>query len=132
MMTRALLRALRNELPLPYTFRQLGSRAPFAKTIEGRFRFCCPHCRETQAVVNPRNNLAHCFHCAKNINNIDLLLLCGFNFRDAVALLEKWLRLYRAELAAPPLRFPPAESDHAPEPIGVILRREFGNPGASR
>jgi hypothetical protein len=127
--TRALLRALRNDLPMPFTFRQLGGRAPYAQAVDGRFRFCCPHCRETQAVVNPRNNLAHCFHCAKNINNIDLLLLCGYGFRDAVTLLQRWLRLYRAELVAPPLRFPPPESDRAPEPVGAVLRREFGNRG---
>ena len=29
------------------------------------------------AAVNPRNNLAHCFSCQKNLNNIDLLLELG-------------------------------------------------------
>jgi predicted RNA-binding Zn-ribbon protein involved in translation (DUF1610 family) len=39
---------------------------------EGYFRFLCPGCGEMLATVNPRNNLAHCFCCQKNINNIDL------------------------------------------------------------
>jgi len=43
--------------------------------------------------INPRNNLAHCFHCQRNWNNIDLLLACDYNFADAVALLELWLHL---------------------------------------
>ena len=40
---------------------------------EGYFRFVCPQCGEQRATVNPRNNLAHCFCCQMNWNNIDLL-----------------------------------------------------------
>ena len=47
--------------------------------------------------VNPRNNLAHCFGCGKNFNNIDLLLSLDYNFSDAVALLESWLRQYQSQ-----------------------------------
>jgi DNA primase len=41
--------------------------------------------------VNPRNNLAHCFGCDENLNNIDLLRTLGYSFPEAVALLERWL-----------------------------------------
>ena len=41
--------------------------------------------------VNPRNNLAHCFACHKNLNNIDLLRALGYDFRSAIELLERWL-----------------------------------------
>ena len=63
--------------------------------IEGFFRFVCPYCHEIRAAVNPRNNLAHCFCCQKNINNIDLLLSIGYDFKSAVALLRKWLDEYK-------------------------------------
>jgi DNA primase len=43
-------------------------------------------------VVNPRNNLAHCFGCDENMNNIDLLRTLGYSFPEAVALLERWLK----------------------------------------
>ena len=133
MITRALLRSLRNDLPMPFAFRQLGNKAPYSKSVEGRFRFQCPHCGETQAVVNPRNNLAHCFHCGKNINNIDLLLALGYEFVDAVGLLQQWLRLYNAERAGQDMSSRPApaihHSDEGPTLIGALLQREFGNRG---
>jgi hypothetical protein len=131
MITRALLRSLRNDLPMPFAFRQLGDQAPYAKAVEGRFRFRCPHCGETQAVVNPKNNLAHCFQCDKNINNIDLLLLCGYDFKSAVALLQKWLVLYRSEKAAPRFNHV-SKPNHTPVPIGVVLRHNCGNFGLTK
>ena len=51
-----------------------------------------------QATVNPRNNLAHCFHCDKNLNNIDLLLTLGYEFRTAVAVLKQLFERYEARL----------------------------------
>ena len=136
MITRALLRSLRNDLPMSFTFRQLGDKAPYSKSVEGRFRFQCPHCGETQAVVNPRNNLAHCFYCGKNINNIDLLLAVGYEFVDAVGLLQRWLRLYDAERDGPDMVSRPATaiqpSDQGATLIGHILRQEFGNPRPRR
>ena len=50
-----------------------------------------------RATVNPRNNLAHCFCCQKNLNNIDLLRALGYDFREAVVLLERWLNQYQAQ-----------------------------------
>ena len=64
---------------------------------EGYYRFLCPHCGEMRATVNPRNNLAHCFCCAKNINNIDLLMKLDYDFRSAVALLERFLNEYQGQ-----------------------------------
>ncbi len=43
------------------------------------------------ATVNQRRNLAHCFCCKKNLNNIDLLLTLDYEFTAAVRLLERWL-----------------------------------------
>ena len=92
-----LLRRIRNDLPMPVTIATLGREGPPSKMSEGYFRFICPGCGEMRATVNPRNNLAHCFCCKKNLNNIDLLLTLDYDFRDAVVLLERWLNQYEAQ-----------------------------------
>ena len=94
-----LLRRIRNDLPMRFTIASLGREGPPSKMSEGYFRFLCPHCGDMQATVNPRNNLAHCFACEKNLNNIDLLMLLGYDFRTAVAILERWLRDYESRPA---------------------------------
>jgi hypothetical protein len=53
------------------------------------------------ATVNPRNNLAHCFGCQKNLNNIDLLMTLGYDFRTAVTILERLLHRHQARLPQP-------------------------------
>jgi hypothetical protein len=97
-----LLRRLRNDLPMAVTIAALGREGPPNKISEGYYRFVCPHCGEMRATVNPRNNLAHCFTCKRNLNNIDLLLQLGYDFVAAVALLERWLAEYQS-------RRPPAK-----------------------
>ena len=92
-----LLRRIRNDLPMQVTIALLGNDGPPSKMSEGYFRFLCPHCGEMRATVNPRNNLAHCFTCKKNLNNIDLLITEGYHFRAAVTLLERWLNQYQAQ-----------------------------------
>jgi hypothetical protein len=96
MITAELLRRLRNDLPMPMTIAALGREGPPAKMSEGYFRFLCPGCGEMLATVNPRNNLAHCFCCQKNINNIDLLISLDYEFTAAVRQLEGWLKDYEA------------------------------------
>ena len=98
MATADLLRRLRNDLPMPVTIAALGADGPPSKIRDGRFWFLCPHCGDMLATVNPRNNLAHCFNCQKNLNNIDLLMTLGYDFRTAVAVLEKLLNRYEARL----------------------------------
>jgi hypothetical protein len=112
MISADLLRRLRNDLPMPVTIAALGREGPPAKISEGYFRFVCPRCGEMRATVNPRNNLAHCFSCQKNLNNIDLLRSLDYDFRDAVALLERWLRHYQATQA----RKEPGPSNANPPP----------------
>lgn len=90
-----LLRNLRNNLPLSYTLKQLGNEAPVSKHIEGYLRFQCLSCNELRATINPRNNLAHCFTCNTNFNNIDLMIKLGYDFIFAVETLKKWLVMYR-------------------------------------
>ncbi len=94
-----LLRRIRNDLPLPVTIAALGNDAPPSKVSEGYLRFLCPNCREMKATVNPRTNLAHCFCCGLNFNNIDLLIQLGYDFRSAARLLEQWLLRYQTQEA---------------------------------
>lgn len=97
MVSADLLRRLRNDLPMSVTISALGREGPPSKMRDGRFVFLCPSCGDMLAYVNPRNNLAHCFGCERNFNNIDLLLSCDYDFSDAVALLESWLRQYQSQ-----------------------------------
>ena len=99
MITGELLRRLRNDLPMPVTIAALGSDGPPSKRSEGYYRFLCPHCGDLRATVNPRNNLAHCFSCTANLNNIDLLMTLGYDFHAAVDRLERWLDDYRSQQA---------------------------------
>ena len=94
-----LLRRIRNDLPMPVTIAALGRDGPPSKISDGHYRFLCPHCGEMRATVNPRNNLAHCFNCQKNLNNIDLLLTLDYDFLSAVRLLERWLNEYAVQQA---------------------------------
>ena len=79
------------------TIVRLGRHGPPSKQIEGHFRFLCPNCEELRATVNPRNNLAHCFCCGQNFNNIDLMMIQGYDFVPAVEILEQWLRQYQKD-----------------------------------
>jgi DNA primase len=99
MISAELLRRLRNDLPMAVTIAALGREGPPSKMSEGYFRFLCPHCGEMRATVNPRNNLAHCFTCKKNLNNIDLLMQLEYDFVSAVGLLERLLKEHEARQA---------------------------------
>ena len=92
---------------MPVTIAALGREGPPSKMSEGYFRFLCPHCGEMRATVNPRNNLAHCFCCKKNLNNIDLLITLGYDFRSAVALLERLVETLRGRCPGKTKRPPP-------------------------
>lgn len=98
MITKDLLRAIRNDLPMKLTVTRLDRHGPISKKIEGYFRFQCPHCDELRAAVNPKNNLAHCFSCGANTNNIDLMMLSGHDFVPAVSILKNWLDEYRRDV----------------------------------
>ena len=98
MITRDLLRAIRNDLPMKLTLVRLGSHGPIAKQSDGYFRFQCPSCGELCATVKPRNNLAHCFSCGENFNNIDLMMVQGDDFLPAVDILNHWLDEYQRDL----------------------------------
>ncbi|MEL6894685.1 MAG: hypothetical protein AAFP90_01095 [Planctomycetota bacterium] len=103
MVTKELLRAIRNDLPMRLAVTRLGCHGPPSKQQDGYFRFQCPHCGEIRATVNPKNNMAHCFCCSENINNIDLMMLQGHDFLSAVKILRNWLDQYRRDLDEKPV-----------------------------
>jgi hypothetical protein len=96
MITADLLCRIRNDLPMAVVIASLGRDGPPSKIRDGRFCFLCPHCGEMLVYVNAKNNLAHCFACQKNLNNIDLLRELGHDFLSAVDLLERLLHQYQA------------------------------------
>jgi DNA primase len=114
MISDELLRRIRNDLPMPVTIAALGRDGPPSKISEGYFRFLCPGCGEMRATVNPRNNLAHCFCCKKNLNNIDLLMTLDYDFRSAVIVLERWLDQHQAEQARQTVATPRAKRTELP------------------
>lgn len=56
-------------------------------------RFCCPKCGYSeQTNTDPRTNLARCFICNKNFNNIDMVIFAkNISFVESVLLLQKYL-----------------------------------------
>lgn len=81
---------IRNEVPIPYLLEYVFPC--HHKHSHGILHFLCPNCGNFNATVNPKNNLAHCFSCGKNFNNIDLAMtLKNLNFPDAVSLLASFL-----------------------------------------
>lgn len=90
MYSKTLLWSLRTHLPMRSVLSKLeGTLNLPHKDVEGFLRFLCPNCNEMRATVNPKNNLAHCFCCKKNYNNIDLLMTQGLTFQESVELLKE-------------------------------------------
>ena len=67
-----------------------------SEIIKGFFSFSMSilYCHELMGTVNPENNLEHCFCCQRNINNIDLMIELGYDFKQAVSILENWRHEY--------------------------------------
>ena len=77
------------------------------------------------------NLVGNSFACGVNINNIDLLLAAGYDFRAAVARLEKWLLRHKtgavtaASRKTPPTATPAANPNTAPTSISALLQEEL-------
>jgi len=74
---------VRNHVPVRLVITEL-LRLPH-KYSDGCFRFLCPVCHEFRTACHPRTNLARCFLCQTNFNNIDLLIVAlDLSFVQAV------------------------------------------------
>lgn len=84
-----LLRRLRNQIPFASLFDRL--HWPHKRRGE-QLAFLCPRCRETHSAINPRTNLARCFHCQTNFNPIDFTMNAReCDFVEAVQYLARFL-----------------------------------------
>jgi DNA primase len=108
---------LRNEIRIDRLIADLLSMP--SKTIDGRFRFCCPLCNAYDTAVKPETNLARCFSCKKNFNTIDLtMLIKKLDFVDSVSFLRQCLSAGRD----PALQCRVTRSSQkAPVDIGEVL-----------
>ena len=62
-----------------------------SRVAEGYFRFLCPSCKEFNTAVNPKTNLARCFHCEENFNTIDLVMtIRKLDFVESVRFLKEY------------------------------------------
>jgi len=89
--SKKLLHQLRNDLDVAALIRDVHALP--SKVCDGVFRFQCPCCQGFDCATNSRTNLARCFHCQRNFNPIDLVMVvqrCGFI--DAVESLRQMLR----------------------------------------
>jgi DNA primase len=84
-----LLRRLRNQI----SFENLFDRLHWPHKRRGdQLAFLCPRCRETHSAINPRTNLARCFHCQTNFNPIDFTMNAWeCDFVEAVQYLAQFL-----------------------------------------
>jgi len=84
--SKKLLHELRNDIDVAHLIRDVLVLP--AKLQDGVFRFRCPTCDSFDCNTNPRTNLARCFHCRKNFNPIDLVIIVQrCSFTDAVQFL---------------------------------------------
>jgi hypothetical protein len=85
----SLLRRLRNEI----SFSQLWTRLKWPhKRRDGHLAFLCPTCGEIDSKLNPRTNLARCFHCQTNFNPIEFVMAARpCDFVPAVRYLQPML-----------------------------------------
>ena len=146
MISADVLRAIRNDLPMPVT-------APYRLTTILLFFLTFAHLAyfagEYSSLVSTAGrdltrkefrhdhmiymiDKAHCFCCQKNINNIDLLLSIGYDFKSAVALLRRWLKEYKvngpaaSDFTREKLR---EDQQNRPMAIGELLSNFSGSVG---
>ncbi len=112
------LYVLRNHIPIDRLIKDLGIPC---KMGEGCFRFCCPICRGVDTGVKSATNLARCFHCAKNYNTIDLVMLVKrLDFTNSVKFLKS---IYEQKKnPTPGLLLPNKRVNCHPEAVGDILK----------
>ncbi len=85
-----LLRKIRNDIPIEIIIGKT-LQIPNKRSDEG-FRFLCPICSEFYTATMSKTNLARCFCCKKNFNNIDIVMIVtGFSFVKVVKYLSQLL-----------------------------------------
>ena len=81
------LRMLRNKVPIDMVIASFLNME--TRSTHNLFRFRCPLCGRFHTAVNPKTNLARCFHCKQNFNPIDMVMVAAkASFVEAVEFLE--------------------------------------------
>lgn len=84
----ALLRTLRNQIPIGNLIVQVLKLEAYKRGSHLRFR--CPCCAGLHTATNCSTNLARCFECRKNFNPIDMVMAAGkCSFVEAVEHLKR-------------------------------------------
>ena len=66
------LRKIRNNIKISFVINVILKIQ--YKSSDGYFRFKCPICNSFDTAVNEKTNLARCFKCKQNFNNIDIVM----------------------------------------------------------
>ena len=86
------------------------------KTNQDIFRFRCPLCAEYNTSINSCINLARCFHCEKNYNPIDMVMIVRhLNFAETVELLLSYKNNFLSD------KKQSSKADHGPSGINQPL-----------
>ena len=110
---------LRNDIPIDSVIKD-ALHIPY-RISEGCFRFLCPLCNGFNTAVNPKTNLARCFHCKKNFNTIDLvMLITQSDFVNSIRFLKDYQKSIPKQIR--PINSDTRGCDNSPEHIGNVLK----------
>jgi hypothetical protein len=112
------LYGLRNDIPIDRVIKN-ALNIP-CRISEGCFRFLCPQCNGFNTAVNPKTNLARCFHCEKNFNTIDLVMrITQSDFVNSIRFLKNYQKSIPKQIH--PINPDTRGGDNNPEHIGNVL-----------
>jgi hypothetical protein len=113
------LYSLRNDIPIDRVIKN-ALHIPY-RISEGCFRFLCPLCNGFNTAVNPKTNLARCFHCEKNFNTIDLVMrITQLDFVNSIRFLKDYQKSIPKQIH--PINPDTRGCDNSPEHIGNVLK----------
>lgn len=113
------LYSLRNDIPIDTVIKN-ALHIP-CRISEGCFRFLCPRCSGFNTAVNPKTNMARCFHCETNFNAIDLVMLTTqSDFVNSIRFLKKYQKSIPKQIL--PSKPPTRGRDNRPEHIANVLK----------
>lgn len=91
--SKSLLHRIRNNIPIKDIITDILDINH--KSNEGQLIFLCPKCSDMHTGINKKVNLARCFRCRKNYNNIDLMMeFKNMDFKKSVNYFIKLLPYY--------------------------------------
>lgn len=112
---------LRNHIPIDALISQVLTIPN--KINEGNFRFLCPTCREFNAGIYRKSNLACCYSCKSRFNTIEIVMEWNqMDFVRAVEYLSPYLRKTHNAKHQEKSRSDQTDKKQVPVKIGMILK----------